>query len=30
MVLIDAANALCDASMTGFEITFVEAGTAVK
>jgi hypothetical protein len=30
MLLIEAANALCDAGSTGFETTFVEAGTAVK
>jgi hypothetical protein len=30
MVLMEAANALCDAWSTGFETTFAEAGTAVK
>jgi hypothetical protein len=30
MVLIEAANVLCDARSTGFETNFVEAGAAVK
>jgi hypothetical protein len=30
MVLMEAANALCAAWSTGFEITKAEAGTAVK
>jgi hypothetical protein len=30
MVLMEAANALCAVWSTGFEITFAEAGTAVK